>query len=778
MTTGGSTAGTGKGEERMSAGGDKLFRGTIGKTIASSKPWWPEAAKPPAGAPNILVVLFDDVGFSDFGCYGSPIRTPTIDTLAAEGLRYSGFHTTAMCSTTRAALLTGRNHHSVGVGCLANFDSGYPGYRGKIAREAGTLAEMLRAQAYRNYMVGKWHVTPLTESGATGPFDGWPLGRGFDRFYGFLDAETDQFAPELVSDNTHIDPPGTFADGYHLTSDLVDQAIRFIGDHIADRPDLPWLTWVAFGACHAPHQAPADIIRSYDEVFRHGWDVERERRMARQKAMGIVPPETRMPPRNDGVKAWDEHSADEKRLFTRLQSAFAGMLDHADRHLARLIAFLETAGVRDNTLILVLSDNGASQEGGPFGFVNAMGPYNFRPEPIAEKVRRIEDIGGPDSHNNFPHGWAMASNTPLRRYKQNTHGGGIRDPFVISWPKRVPAKGELRHQFVHASDLVPTLLELVGIEAPNQIAGTAQMPIEGESFARSIKDASAPSKSSPQYFEMFGHRGIWHQGWKAVAFHPPGTPFENDKWELFHLDRDFSETDDLAATEPQRLAELTKLWWSEAEKHNVLPLDDRFAARFAENAARFQGARNHFVFHAGMGHVPTDVAPDVRSRSYTIEAHVEIDDPGAEGVLIAHGDATSGYSLYIKDGRLVHDLNIGGGHEIVTSDRKVPSGARRLGVHVERLVRDAPPAKGARTGITAYTLLIDGEPAGTLQTQQAFNNFISWSGLDIGRDRSSPVSHYEAPFEFTGRLLRVTVAMHDDQKLDGDGIGAAEMARQ
>ena len=762
----------------MSAGGDKLFRGTIGKTIASSKPWWPEAAKPPAGAPNILVVLFDDVGFSDFGCYGSPIRTPTIDTLAAEGLRYSGFHTTAMCSTTRAALLTGRNHHSVGVGCLANFDSGYPGYRGKIAREAGTLAEMLRAQAYRNYMVGKWHVTPLTESGATGPFDGWPLGRGFDRFYGFLDAETDQFAPELVSDNTHIDPPGTFADGYHLTSDLVDQAIRFIGDHIADRPDLPWLTWVAFGACHAPHQAPADIIRSYDEVFRHGWDVERERRMARQKAMGIVPPETRMPPRNDGVKAWDEHSADEKRLFTRLQSAFAGMLDHADRHLARLIAFLETAGVRDNTLILVLSDNGASQEGGPFGFVNAMGPYNFRPEPIAEKVRRIEDIGGPDSHNNFPHGWAMASNTPLRRYKQNTHGGGIRDPFVISWPKRVPAKGELRHQFVHASDLVPTLLELVGIEAPNQIAGTAQMPIEGESFARSIKDASAPSKSSPQYFEMFGHRGIWHQGWKAVAFHPPGTPFENDKWELFHLDRDFSETDDLAATEPQRLAELTKLWWSEAEKHNVLPLDDRFAARFAENAARFQGARNHFVFHAGMGHVPTDVAPDVRSRSYTIEAHVEIDDPGAEGVLIAHGDATSGYSLYIKDGRLVHDLNIGGGHEIVTSDRKVPSGARRLGVHVERLVRDAPPAKGARTGITAYTLLIDGEPAGTLQTQQAFNNFISWSGLDIGRDRSSPVSHYEAPFEFTGRLLRVTVAMHDDQKLDGDGIGAAEMARQ
>jgi arylsulfatase A-like enzyme len=758
--------------------GERSFRGTIGKTIADSRPWWPPAQKPPAGAPNILVVLFDDVGFSDFGCYGSQIRTPTIDRLAAEGLRYSGFHTTAMCSTTRAALLTGRNHHSVGVGCLANFDSGYPGYRGKIAREAGTLAEMLRPHAYRNYMVGKWHVTPLTESGATGPFDGWPLGRGFDRFYGFLDAETDQYAPELVSDNTHIDPPGTHADDYHLTWDLVDQAIRFIGDHIADRPDLPWLTWLAFGACHAPHQAPADIIKGYDPMFARGWDVEREQRLERQKAMGLVLSDTKMPARNDGVKAWEEHSEDERRVFTRLQSAFAGMLDHADRHLARLVDFLETAGVRDNTLILVLSDNGASQEGGPLGFINAMGPFNFRPEPVPEKLRRIDDIGGPDTHSNFPHGWAMASNTPLRRYKQNTHGGGIRDPLVMSWPKRIAARGEVRHQFVHACDLVPTLLDLVGIEAPDTIAGCPQLSIEGESFVGSITDASAPSKSSPQYFEMFGHRGIWHGGWKAVAYHPPGTPFENDKWELFHLDRDFSEVDDLAEKEPQRLSHMIKLWWEEAEMHHVLPLDDRFGPRFAENAARFHGARNHFTFHAGMGHVPTDVAPDVRSRSYTIEAHVEIDEPGAEGVLIAHGDATSGYSLYLKDGFLLHDLNIGGGHEIVTSDRRVSSGTRRLGVRVERLIRQAEPAKGARTGISRYTLLIDGEAAGSMQTNLGFHTLISWSGLDIGRDRGSPVSHYEAPFEFTGFLSRVTVTMHDDQKLDGGAVGNAQMARQ
>ncbi|MGC2779888.1 MAG: arylsulfatase, partial [Bradyrhizobium sp.] len=687
---------------------EPAFGGTIGRTIAGSKPWWPAPPRPPKAAPNILVVLFDDVGFSDFGCYGSPIRTPVIDALAAQGLRYSGFHTTAMCSTTRAALLTGRNHHSVGVGCLANFDSGYPGYRGKIAREAGTLAEMLRAHAYRNYMVGKWHVTPLTESGATGPFDGWPLGRGFDRFYGFLDAETDQYAPELVLDNTHVTPPGSFADGYHLTADLVDQAIRFIADHTADRPELPWLTWLALGACHAPHQAPRDIIESYDSVFAHGWDVERDQRLARQKAMGLVPENTLLPPRNDGVKAWEAHSDDERRVFTRLQSAFAGMLDHADQHLARLIAFLEKTGQRDDTLVIVMSDNGASQEGGPLGFVNAMGPFNFKPEPMAEKLARIDDIGGPDTHSNFPHGWAMTSNTPLKRYKQNTHGGGIRDPFILSWPQRIAARGELRHQFVHACDLVPTLLELIGIEAPATIAGVPQMPLEGVSFAASIADAAAASKPAPQYFEMFGHRGLWHDGWKAVAFHPSGTPFDNDRWELFHLAQDFSETQDLAAEQPDRLAALVKLWWEQAEAHQVLPLDDRFGPRFAENAARFHGARTRFVFHAGMGHVPTDVAPDVRSRDYLIEAHVEIDAEGAAGVLIAHGDATSGYSLYVKDGHLVHDLNIGGRHEIISSTRPVPVGSHRLGLRVQRLRRESEPAKGSRTGFSQYTLLIDG----------------------------------------------------------------------
>jgi arylsulfatase A-like enzyme len=750
----------------MAADGTGAGAAKIGPYIKDSTPFWPAPARAPKGAPNILVVLFDDVGFSDFGCYGSPIATPTIDAIAARGVRYSSFHTTAMCSTTRAALLTGRNHHSVGVGCLANFDSGYPGYRGKIAREAGTLAEMLRPHGYRNYMLGKWHVTPLTESGPTGPFDGWPLGRGFDRYYGFMDAETDQYAPELMRDNSSIPVPGTYESGYHLTEDLVDQSIRFIADHIAGRPDQPWLTWLALGACHAPHQAPRDLIMQYDTAFAEGWDVERERRFARQKAMGLVPEVTQLPPRNDGVKPWADYSADEQRIFTRLQAAFAAMLDHADRHLARLMAFLERAGVLDDTLVLVLSDNGASQEGGPLGFVNAMGPYNLKPEPLAEKLRRIDDIGGPDTHSNFPHGWAMASNTPLRRYKQNTHGGGIRDPLVISWPKALAARGEVREQFCHACDLTPTLLELIGITPPEVIAGVAQAPIEGVSFAASLKTANAPSKAKPQYFEMFGHRGLWQGGWKAVAFHPPGSPFENDKWELYHLDRDFSETDDLAEREPERLKAMIAEWWRQAEAHKVLPLDDRFGPRFAENAARSHH-RRQFVFHAGVGHIPTEVAPDVRGRSYLVEAHVDI-KAGDSGVLIAHGDATSGYSLYVENGHLVHDLNVGGEHQILRSDRAIQPGEHVLGLH---MTQGTSPMRHAK-------LLIDGEACGTLDCKFGFFTLISWSGLDIGCDRGSPVSRYAAPFSFTGSLRKVVITMNPEQALDTEAVARSELARQ
>ncbi len=757
----------------------------IGRTLADSKPWWPTPAVRKPGTPNVLVVLFDEVGFSDFGCYGSAIPTPTIDGIAAQGLRYTGFHTTAMCSTTRAALLTGRNHHAVGMGCLANFDSGFPGYRGKISRDAATLAEMLRPAGYNNYMVGKWHVTPVTETGPGGPFDGWPLRRGFDRFYGFLDAETDQFSPELVQDNTLIAAPGTFESGYHLSADLVDQTIRMIADHQADRPQMPWFTMLSLGACHAPHQAPQDLIRSYDAQFAHGWDVERERRLARQIALGIVPAGTVLPERNPGVQPWEAATPDQKRLFVRLQSAYAAMLDHADQHLARLVQFLDMAGVRDDTLILVLSDNGASQEGGPLGMVNAMGPFNLLPETLATKLARIDDIGGLDTHSNFPHGWAMAANTPLKRYKQNTHGGGIRDPLVVSWPKGLAARGELRHPFCHVSDLAPTVLDLLGVAPPARVDGHAVTPMTGESFAVSLRNASAPARRSPQYFEMFGHRGIWHNGWKAVAFHPVGASFDKDLWELYHLDKDFAETTDLAAAQPDRLEALKQLWWREAEANQVLPLDDRFAPRFAENGRRFHGNRTRFVLHAGMGHLPNDVAPDVRSRNYTITAHVRVDAVLAQGVLVAHGDATGGYSLYLDAlGHLVHDMNVGGVHHPLRSDAPIAPGHHELGLRMELgpWVRMVLPVMGMTVFPSARkaTLLVDGAAAGTLDTGRiGLNSQVSFSGLDIGLDRGSPVSHYEAPYPLLGaRLFKVEYLLDPMQQLDYEKIALVEMARQ
>ncbi|MFT5202802.1 MAG: arylsulfatase A-like enzyme [Candidatus Aldehydirespiratoraceae bacterium] len=740
----------------------------IGRTIADSSPAWPAPARPRDGAPNILMVLFDDVGFSDFGCYGGDAATPAIDRLAENGIRYTGFHTTAMCSTTRASLLTGRNHHSVGVGCLANFDSGFPGYRGKIAKSAGTIAEMLRPHGYRNYMTGKWHVTPLYETGPTGPTDGWPLARGFDRYYGFLDAETDQYAPELVRDNTHVDPPRTFAEGYHLTEDLADESIRMLAEHRAGVPDQPWFLYFAPGACHAPHQVAKEIIDEYDPMFADGWDAARDRRLERQLAMGIVPAGTELPERNPWVAEWADLGADEQRVGQRLQAAYAAMLDHTDRQIARIVEFLEQTDQLDNTLIMVLSDNGASQEGGPKGFVNAMGPYNGIRESTADRMARLDDIGGPDTHTNFPWGWAMVANTPLKRYKQNTHGGGVRDPLVVSWPDGIADRGGLRHQFAHVSDLVPTLLELLEVEAPAEVNGVSQQPIEGTSFLVTFRDPSADTGKRVQYFEMFSHRGIYLDGWKAVAFHQPGSAIDEDVWELYNLASDFNEVHDLAESEPERLASMIDEWWSEAEAHQVLPLDDRFGQRFAENAARIHGDRTHYEFWAGMGHLPTDVAPDVRSRSYRIVAEVDVPEGGATGVLVAHGDATSGYSLFLDDeGHLVHDLNIGGSHQLVRSDRPVSPGRRDLGFSI---ARDGQSGTG--------TLLIDGDAVGSMTTNDIFVTMVSFSGLDIGLDRSSPVSHYEAPNTFTGGLIRVVVDMDHDQELDHDAVGRAEMARE
>jgi hypothetical protein len=450
------------------------------------------------------------------------------------------------------------------------------------------------------------------------------------------------------------------------------------------------------------------------------------------------------------------------------------MLHHFDEHLARVIATLDQTGQLDDTIVMVLSDNGASQEGGPLGFVNAMAPFNMVKESLDDKLARLDDIGGPDTHSNFPHGWAMAANTPLRMYKQNTHGGGIRDPLIIRTPETATSSaGELRHQFCHASDLAPTVLALIGIEP-----STETTPMTGISFASAIADPAARTDKSVQYFEMFGHRGIWHDGWKAVAWHRPGSSFDEDRWELFDLTTDFNECHDLAATEPDRLGELIELWWSEARDNQVLPLDDRFGERFAENAERFHGARRRYVFTAGMGHLPSDVAPDLRSRSYTITARVQPCTDDTQGVLVAHGDATCGYSLFVRDGHLVHDLNIGGTHQLVSSDRPIPVGTTELGFRMTRSSGDGPFPHG--TG----TLLIDDVEVGRMETDQIFWLMISWSGLDIGLDRGTTVADYDrtgrhvGPFSFTGSLVDVTIDLDDDQEVDHDAAGDTELGRE
>ena len=564
-------------------GGDE-FGGVIGKTIPESQPWWPPS-KIRAGAPDVVVVVLDDTGFAHLGCYGSTIETPNIDALAAGGVRFTGFHTTALCSPTRACLMTGRNHHAVGMRAVSNFDTGFPNMRGAIPKSAATLAEILRENGYATFATGKWHMAPMAECTAAGPFANWPLQKGFDRYYGFLQGETDQFHPELCADNHFIDPP--HREGYHVSEDIVDQAM----EHGA-RPDLAGARAAVLplhrrsGATHSPHQAPESYLQKYRGRFDEGWDVARERWFVRQQELGVIPPGTKLADHNPGVKPWAALSDNERKFAARLQEAFAAMLDHTDAQVGRLVAFLKEIGRWENTLFVFLSDNGASQEGGQAGVLDEMKWFNGMREDVDAAVARLDDIGGPDSHCNYPWGWAQAGNTPLKWYKQTTHGGGVRDPLIVSWPAGMAAKGELRRQFCHAIDLAPTVLDVVGIAPPEVVGGVPQMPVHGVSFKPALADADAAIPRGPQYFEMLGHRGLYLDGWKAVTHHDAGKPFDEDRWELYRLDADFSEHDDLAAAEPERLNAMVEAWWAEAEEHGVLPLDDRPAAALFRAAMR------------------------------------------------------------------------------------------------------------------------------------------------------------------------------------------------
>lgn len=698
------------------------FEGTIGRTYADSTAWWPPLPTAPEGAPNIVVVLLDDVGYAQLGCYGSDIATPTFDALAADGLRYANFHTTALCSPTRACLLTGRNHHSNGMARVVELAAGFPGYNSHIPKENGFLSEMLREVGYATFAVGKWHLSPASEMAPGSRRDTWPLGRGFERFYGFMGGETDQFHPELIRDGHPVPPPRTPEEGYHLTEDLADTAIGYVSDLRAVDPDRPFFLWFTPGACHAPHQAPAEHIARYRGHFDQGWDAWREAVFERQLASGLLPPGTELSERPSWVPAWDSLSDDERRLYARMMEVYAAFLTHTDEQVGRLVDHLRLTGDLDDTLFLVMSDNGASAEGGAGGSFNEHYFFNFVPARLEENLARIDDLGTPRAYNHYPWGWAWAGNTPLKRFKRDTHEGGVADPLIVHWPARLGRPGATRRHYVHAVDLVPTVLELLGLEPPAVLGGVPQSPIEGVSFAPSLTDPAAPDAHVTQYYEMLGSRALYHDGWKAVVFHCPpalaydgsdtSRPFDEDVWELYHVAEDFSEVHDLAAERPDKLAELEAIWWREAERFQVLPLNNE-PGRFGDRRRR----RTRYELLPGVGPLSETLAPNLKNRSFDIAAELEVPEEGAvSGAIVAHGSHAGGYVLYVQDRRLHYAYSfVGSEVQTVSADVELPAGpvvARcsfryggRVGEggEVELRYGDVPVGAGRLTRTTFFT---------------------------------------------------------------------------
>ncbi len=725
----------------------------IGKTYRDSVPAWGRDASPGEGAPDIVFIVLDDVGYSDLGCYGSEIRTPNIDTLAGCGLRYSNFHVTSMCSPTRACLLTGRNAHSVGVGIIAEFANGYPAYEGRITRAAATLPEILRDHGYHTAAVGKWHLTNVSHYRASGPFDDWPLGRGFNRWYGFHGALADHFHPELYRDNHAIDVnPGP---GYHLSGDLVDQGIGMVRDHLASATKRPYFLYLAFGACHWPHQVPAEHIERVRGRYGIGWDAIREARLARQKASGVVPGETRLPPRNPGVVAWEELPPDVKRLSARLQEAYAAFVEHTDEQIGRFLDYLRAIGRFDNTLIVLLSDNGASNEGGAIGAFNGRKNGTYGPETPEVGLSQLDKIGSGLAFNHYPAGWAQASNTPLKWYKKNTYGGGIRAPLVVNWPRRIADRGGLRKQYHHVIDVTPTILELLGIQAPATYSGVEQLPMHGTSMAYTFHAPQAQTRKETQYFELLGDRAIWHKGWKAVARHLAGQDHESDRWELYHLDQDFSECDELSGQHPGKLEEMARLWWAEAERYGVLPLDDRGWERAAERMKMEFISR--YELYPNASRLDRLICPDITDRSYRITAEVQL-AAGNEGVLLAWGSYFGGLVLYVKEDHLVYEYVYSETERhVLRSPERLEPGAAKLSVDFRRTGKNRGTA----------TMQVDGMAVADTGIPATWPTHGTTAGLYCGRDLGAPVSlDYPAPFAFTGEIKKVVIELQTDGEAD------------
>jgi len=717
---------------------EPAYAGRIGRTVAESTPWWPATRR--ERRPNVVVILLDDVGYAQLGCYGSAIATPRMDALATGGLRYTNFHVAALCSPTRASLLTGRNHHSVGMGFLAAYDTGFPGYRGVLTPKAATVAELLRDSGYGTYAVGKWHLASPTQMTPAGPFDQWPTQRGFDRYYGFLWGEDDQWTPELWYDQHRVEVPAD--PDYHLSADLVARSKEFIADHVTARPDDPFFLYLSFGACHAPHQAPREYLDRYRGAFDHGWDEERRRTLARQVQLGVVPEGTELAPRNPDVRAWDELPAEQRRLYARMQEVFAGFMEHTDEQIGVLVDFLGEYGLLDDTVVLVLSDNGASGEGGEHGTANEYRYFLGLGDSLQDGLAAIDQLGGPQTHNHYPAGWAQAGNTPLKFYKKHTYGGGIRAPLIAHWPGGISSAGQVRSQFHHVIDLLPTLTELAGTPIPDSYRGHEQVPVHGTSVTYTFDDPRAASRRTTQYFETAGFRGIYRDGWKAVTDHRTGSSFDDDHWALYHLAEDFSECRDLAAERPELAAELTDTWWREAERYGVLPLDDRMGTRVK---SMNPGAdRLHYRMLPGTRIMNSVTGPTFAGRSFRVAATVE---STADGVLLAYGRRASGFSFFVLDGHLVLDFNLAGRHTVVRAEHPVPAGARTLSL----LVHAGPNGVSAR-------LAADGRVLGKQPLPQLLPGGMGTLSVQCGHNSPSAVSPlYRTPFAYAGGLRQVSI---------------------
>jgi arylsulfatase len=749
---------------------DPPFKGTIGLTPADSVKDFPAQVTAPEGAPNILIIITDDVGFGASSAFGGPIPTPTMERIADAGVRFNSFHTTALCSPTRAALLTGRNHHSVATGVIMEAGVGYPGYNTMVPQSKRGLGDILKLNGYNTAWFGKNHNVPDWQTSQAGPFDLWPVGLGFEYFYGFVGGDSNQWAPALVENTRPIEPPHDDPN-YNFDRDMADKAIAWIRMQHAMAPKKPFFAYYAPGTAHAPHHAPKEWIDKFKGKFDHGWDKQRELTLAKQKEMGVVPQNTQLTTRSEGIEAWDGLNADEKKVFARMMEVYAGALAHCDHQMGRIVDAIEQMGQLDNTLIIYIQgDNGASAEGSRQGLLNEMTFFNNLKEPFSEVLRRMDELGGPMTFNHYPIGWAHAMDTPFQWTKQiASHFGGTRNGLAISWPKRIKARGEVRPQFHHVIDIMPTVLEAVGVPAPFSVYGIQQDPVEGVSMMYAFDDGSAPSRRTIQYFEMFANRALYHDGWVAATtpVAPPWAavvaavdPIDGYKWELYNVAEDFSQAKDLAKENPEKLRDLQRLFYIEAVKYNVLPLDNTKVERLDVNnrPSNIRGLKE-FTYYDGMVRIPEGGAPDLKNKSFGISAVVDIPEGGAEGLLMTQGGRFAGLGLYLLEGRPVFHYNLAGVERYTVAGKdKVPPGR-----HVITLDFNYDGGGAGKGG--QATLTVDGEKVASEHLPQTIPYRMSLDEtLDVGLDTGTPVSEdYQVPFDFTGDLEKVTINISEEK---------------